>query len=107
MDINKRRILIKSYIFLQFSYCLLAWMCPNWSLNNKKKLTTGKNTELKWIVHRNYKSNFKELLLVISSKMMNEIFDSVKILSIVSGVVPNLTNLEFKLFICEVNRQLI
>ena len=27
---------------------------------------------------------------------MNDIFDSVKILSIVSGVVPNLTNLGFK-----------
>ena len=35
MDINKRRILIKSYIFSQLNYCPLVRMCHSWSLNNK------------------------------------------------------------------------
>ena len=35
MDINKRRILIKSYFFSQFNYCPLVWMCHSRSLNNK------------------------------------------------------------------------
>ena len=35
MDINKRRMLMKSYIFGQFNYCSLVWMCHSKSLNNK------------------------------------------------------------------------
>ena len=35
MGINKRRILMKSYIFSQFNYCSLVWMCYRSSLNNK------------------------------------------------------------------------
>ena len=37
MDINKRWILTKSYIFSQFNYCHLVWICHSSSL--KKKLT--------------------------------------------------------------------
>ena len=32
MGINKRRILIESYIFSQFNYCPLVWMCHSGSL---------------------------------------------------------------------------
>ena len=32
MGINKRRILLKSYIFSQFNYCPLVWMCHSRSL---------------------------------------------------------------------------
>ena len=35
MGINKRLILMKSYIFSQFNYCPLVWMCHSRSLNNK------------------------------------------------------------------------
>ena len=35
MGINKRRILMKSYIFSQFNYCPLVWMCHSRSLNKK------------------------------------------------------------------------
>ena len=35
MGINKKRILMKSYIFSQFNYCPLVWMCHSRSLNNK------------------------------------------------------------------------
>ena len=35
--INKRRILIKSHIFSQFSYCPLVWICHSRILHNKIK----------------------------------------------------------------------
>ena len=35
MGINRRRILMKSYIFSQFNYSPLVWMCHSRSLNNK------------------------------------------------------------------------
>ena len=35
MGINRRRILMKSYIFSQFNYSHLVWMCHSRSLNNK------------------------------------------------------------------------
>ena len=35
MGITKRPILLKSYIFSQFNYCPLLWMCHSGSLNNK------------------------------------------------------------------------
>ena len=41
MSINKRRMLMKSYIFSQFNYCPLVWMCHSRSLNNTGKRTTN------------------------------------------------------------------
>ena len=38
MGINKRRVLIKSYTFLQCNYCSLVWMYRRRSLNNKINL---------------------------------------------------------------------
>ena len=35
MGINKRRILMKSYIISQFNYCSLVWMCYRSCLSNK------------------------------------------------------------------------
>ena len=95
MDINKRRILMKSYIFSQLNYCPLVWMCHSGVLN--KKINRIQERALR-IVYRDYKSSFKELLqkdksmtihqrnvqylaieihkvrMVISPKIMNEIF---------------------------------
>ena len=59
MGINKRRILMKSYIFSQFNYCPLVWMCHSRSLNNK--INRIQETAPR-IVYREYKSSFKELL---------------------------------------------
>ena len=41
MGINKRRMLMKSYIFSQFNYCPLVWMCHSRSLNNTGKRTAN------------------------------------------------------------------
>ena len=54
MGINKRCILMKYYIFSQFNYCLLFWMCH--SRNNRIQERALR------IVYRDYKSSFKELL---------------------------------------------
>ena len=35
MSLQKRRILIKSFITSQFNYCPMVWMCHSRSLNNK------------------------------------------------------------------------
>ena len=35
MTLNKRRILMKSFITSQFNYCPLIWMLHNRALNNK------------------------------------------------------------------------
>ena len=59
MGINKRRILIKSYIFSQFNYCPLVWMCHSRSLNNK--INRMQDRALR-IVYIDYKSSLKELL---------------------------------------------
>ena len=59
MGINKRRILMKSYIFSQFNYCPLVWMCHSRSLNNK--INRIKERTLR-IMYRDYRSIFKELL---------------------------------------------
>ena len=59
MDINKRRILMKSYFFSQFNYCPLVWMCHSRSLNNKINWIQERALQ---IVYRDYKSSFKELL---------------------------------------------
>ena len=56
MGINKRRMLMKSYIFSQFNYCPLVWMCHSRSLNNKINRMHDRALQ---IVYRNCKSNFK------------------------------------------------
>ena len=59
MGINKKRILIKCYIFSQFSYCPLVLMCHTRSLNSK--INRIQERALR-IVRRDYSSSFKELL---------------------------------------------
>ena len=55
MGINKRRILMKSYIFSQFNYCPLVWMCHSRSFNNK--INRIQERALR-IVFRYYKPSF-------------------------------------------------
>ena len=59
MGINKRRILMKSYIFSQVNYCHLVWMCLSKSLNNKINRIQERTLR---IFYRDYKSSLKELL---------------------------------------------
>ena len=57
--LNKKRILMKSYIFSQFNYCPLVWMCHSRSLNNKINWIQERAL---WIVYSDHWSSFKELL---------------------------------------------
>ena len=56
MGINKKRILMKSYIFSQFNYCPLVWMCHSRSSNNK--INRIQERALR-IAYRDFKSSFK------------------------------------------------
>ena len=59
MTIDKRKIILNSFITAQFNYCPLIWMWHSRTLNNKI------NRILEWalrIVYNGYKSNFKEVL---------------------------------------------
>ena len=41
MTLEKRRLVMKTFVFSQFNYCPLVWMCHNRKFNNKinKKIT--------------------------------------------------------------------
>ena len=63
MGINKRRILMKSYILSQFNYCLLAWMChtrkENWELciESKVKILQTISPKIWGLIPENIKSS--------------------------------------------------
>ena len=59
MTIDKRKILLNSFVTAQFNYCPLIWMCHSRTLNNKINRIQGRALR---IVYHDYKSNFKELL---------------------------------------------
>ena len=59
MTIDKRKILLNSFVTAQFNYCPLIWMCHSRTLN--KKINRIHERALR-IVYNDYKSNFKELL---------------------------------------------
>ena len=58
MGINKRRMLMKSYIFSLFKYCQYVWMCHSRSLNNKINRMQGRALR---IVYTSYKASLKKL----------------------------------------------
>ena len=35
MTLEKRRLVMKTFVFSQFNYCVLVWMCHSRKLNNK------------------------------------------------------------------------
>ena len=59
MTIDKREILLNSFITAQFNYCPLIWMCHGRTLNNKINRIHERALR---IVYNDYKSNFKKLL---------------------------------------------
>ena len=56
---NKRRILMKSFIFSQFNYCPLIWIIHNRGVNKK---TNHKRERVLRIVYDDYSSSFEDLL---------------------------------------------
>ena len=59
MSLNKRRLLMKTFVESQFNYCPLIWMFHSRRLNNKINNVHEKALR---IVYSDYKSTFQELL---------------------------------------------
>ena len=98
MGINKRRVLMKSYIFSQFNYCPLVWMCHSRSLNNK--INRIQERALR-IVYRDYMSSFKELLqkdksITITIHQKNLQYLAIEIYKVKMGISPKIMNEVFR-----------
>ena len=59
MSLDKRRILMKSFITSQFNYCPLVWMCCSRTLNHKINIIHEKALR---IVYNDFQSSFYDLL---------------------------------------------
>ena len=73
MTFNKRRILMKSFIFSQFNYCPLIWIIHNRGLNKK---TNHKYERVLRIVYDDYSSSFEDLLNKDKSVTINVTFNN-------------------------------
>ena len=96
MDINKRRILMKSYIFLQFNCYPLVWMCHSRSLSNKINRIQERALQ---IVYRDYKSSFKDLLQKdksITIHQRNLQYLEIEIYKVRTGISPKIMNEIFR-----------
>ena len=96
MGINKKRILMKSYIFSQFNYCPLVWMCHSRSLNNKINWIQERALQ---IVYRDYKSSFKELLQKdksVTIHQRNVHYLPIEIYEVRMGISPKIKNKIFR-----------
>ena len=59
MNMQKRRIIMKSFVTSQFGYCPLIWMFHSRRLNNK---INSIHERALWITYQDYMSTFQELL---------------------------------------------
>ena len=90
MGIKKRRILMKSYIFSQFNYCSLVWMCHSRSLNYKINRIQERALQI-----RDYKSSFKELLQKdksITIHQKNRQYLAIEIYKVKMDISPKIMN---------------
>ena len=69
MTLNKRRILMKSFIMPQFSDCPLNWTIHNRGLNNK---TNHLHVRASRIVYDNCSSSFEDLLNIDKSVIIDQ-----------------------------------
>ena len=60
MSLQKRRILMKSFIISQFNYCPIVCMCHSKSLNNKFNHIHERALR---IIHQDFQSSFSALLV--------------------------------------------
>ena len=94
--LNKKRILMKSYIFSQFNYCPLVWMCHSRSLNNKINWIQERALR---IVYRDYKSSFKGLLQKdqsVTIHQRNLQYLPIEIYEVRMGISPKILNEIFR-----------
>ena len=59
MSFNKKKILLKTFITLQFNYCPLVWMCHSRGLNNR---ISNLHERALRIAYQDKKSDFEALL---------------------------------------------
>ena len=59
MDLEKKRLLVNAFFYLQFNYCKLVWMCHNRTNNNKINYFRERCIRL---IYNDKRSSFKDLL---------------------------------------------
>ena len=104
MDITKRRIIMKSFITSQFSYCPLIWMFHSRRLNNK--INSIHERALR-ITYGDQKSTFQELLIKdnsVSVHHRNLQVLATEIFKIENNMTPEFLNEIFQERIYRVNR---
>ena len=92
MTWNKRRMLMKSFITLQFNYCPLMWMMHNRGLNNKINHIHERALR---IVYNDYSSTFedplnKDKLVTIHQRNLQLL--AIEIFKVKIGIAPKIMN---------------
>ena len=67
-EVSKKRVLFKSFIESQFTYCPLIWMFHSRELNNKINKLHERALR---VVYRNYELSFEELLFIDGSSSVH------------------------------------
>ena len=70
MTLNKRRILMKSFIISRFNYCPLIWMIQNRGLNNKINHIHERALR---VVYDDYSFSFEDLLNIDKSLTIHQL----------------------------------
>ena len=92
MTLNKRRILMKSFIISQFNYCPLIWMIHNRGLNNKINHIHEKALR---IVYNDYSFSFEDFLnkdesVTIHQRNLQQL--TIEIFKVKTGIAPIIMN---------------
>ena len=97
MNINQRRVIMKSFINSQFGYCPLIWMCHSRKLNNRINRIHERSLR---IVYNDYVSSFKELLERDKSVTIHEKnlqYLAIEMYKVISGIAPPIMTKIFQL----------
>ena len=98
MTLQKRRMLMSSYITSQFNYCPLVWMIHNTKLN--KKINKVHERALR-IVYGDHKTKFSELLNIdksVTIHQRNFQYLLIEIYKVKKGISPTIINEIFQFF---------
>ena len=92
MSLQKRRILMKSFITSQFNYCPVIWMCHSRSLNNKFNHI---HERVLSIVYQDFQSSFPALVVIDNSfiiRRKNLKLLAIKIFKVKMNISPEIMN---------------
>ena len=92
MTLNKRRILMKSFIISQFNHCPLIWMMHNRGLNNKINHIHERALR---IVYNDCSSTFEDLVnkdksVTIHQRNLQQL--AIEIFKVKIGIAPKIMN---------------